>query len=111
MKKYSEVTLKGQVLVVREVSVTEVEEQIAEIDRQTVPTTLDWMFAEQMEVVIARSADLAAGKDTLVGAVERVTAALRVEAEASELLGLTLNENYVKSWYEASAAYGPPGKI
>ncbi len=59
---------------------------------------------EQMKEVIARSADLAAGKTDLAGAVERVTAALRGEAEASEYLGLTLNETYVKSWYEARGA-------
>ncbi|MFA7173811.1 MAG: hypothetical protein WC340_10420 [Kiritimatiellia bacterium] len=60
--------------------------------------------ASQMQEVIKRSADLAAGKTTLVDAVERVTAALRGEAEASEFLGLTLNETYVKNWYEASGA-------
>lgn len=58
----------------------------------------------QMQEVIKRSADLAAGKTSLTDAVERVTAALRGEAEASEYLGLTLNENYVKSWYEARGA-------
>jgi hypothetical protein len=57
---------------------------------------------DQMEEVIKRSADLGAGKTTLEGAIERVTAALRGEAEASEFLGLTLNENYIKSWYEAN---------
>jgi len=56
---------------------------------------------EQMEEVIKRSADLGAGKTTLEGAIERVTAALRGEAEASEFLGLTLNETYIKSWYDA----------
>ncbi|SDP69766.1 phage tail tape measure protein [Desulforhopalus singaporensis] len=62
------------------------------------------LSAEQMEIVIARTADLSAGKTTLLGGIERVTAALRGEAEASEYLGLTLNENYVKAWYEASGA-------
>nr|WP_319491802.1 phage tail tape measure protein [uncultured Desulfobacter sp.] len=57
---------------------------------------------DQMEEVIKRSADLGAGKTDLEGAIERVTSALRGEAEASEYLGLTLNENYVKSWYEAN---------
>lgn len=60
---------------------------------------------EQMEMVIKRSADLGAGKVELVDSIERVTAALRGEAEASEYLGLTLNENYVKSWYKASGAH------
>ncbi len=59
---------------------------------------------EQMRQVIARSADLAAGKTSLTDAIERVTAALRGEAEASEYLGLTLNETYVRSWYEARGA-------
>lgn len=59
---------------------------------------------EQMEEVIKRSADLGAGKVELEGAIERVTAALRGEAESAEFLGLTLNENYVKAWYEANKA-------
>ena len=63
------------------------------------------LSADQMEEVIKRSADLGAGKTDLEGAIERVTAALRGEAEASEYLGLTLNENYVKAWYEASDAH------
>ena len=58
----------------------------------------------QMEEVIKRSADLGAGKVELTGAIERVTAALRGEAESAEFLGLTLNENYVKAWYEANKA-------
>ena len=58
----------------------------------------------QMEEVIKRSADLGAGKVELTDAIERVTAALRGEAEASEYLGLTLNETYVKGWYEAHRA-------
>ncbi|MGE4334528.1 MAG: hypothetical protein AB7E55_00950 [Pigmentiphaga sp.] len=62
------------------------------------------LTAEQMEEVIRRTADLSAGKTDLEGGIERVTAALRGEAEALEFLGLTLNETYVKSWYEANAA-------
>lgn len=62
------------------------------------------LSSDQMEEVIKRSADLGAGKTDLEGAIERVTSALRGEAEASEYLGLTLNENYVKAWYEASDA-------
>jgi len=62
------------------------------------------MSAEQMEKIIALSGDLSAGKTDLVGGIERVTAALRGEAEASEYLGLTLNETFVKSWYEARGA-------
>ena len=58
--------------------------------------------ADQMQEVIKRSADLGAGKTDLTGAIERVTAALRGEAESAEFLGLTLNETYVKGWYEAN---------
>ena len=61
---------------------------------------------EQMEMVIERTADLAAGKTDLKGGIDRVTAALRGEAEASEFLGLTLNETYVKAWHEAHNASG-----
>ena len=60
--------------------------------------------AAQMERVISLSADLSAGRTDLEGGVERVTAALRGEAEAAEFLGLTLNETYVKGWYEARGA-------
>lgn len=60
------------------------------------------LSADQMEVLISRTADLSAGKTTLEGGIERVTAALRGEAEASEFLGLTLNEDYIKSWYAAN---------
>ncbi len=59
---------------------------------------------DQMETVIKRSADLAAGKTDLEGGIERVTAALRGEAESAEYLGLTLNETYVMAWYEANKA-------
>jgi len=62
------------------------------------------LSTDQMEEVIRRSADLGAGKVELEGAIERVTAALRGEAESAEYLGLTLNENYIKAWYEASGA-------
>ncbi len=62
------------------------------------------LSAEQMERVIELTGDLSAGKTTLEGGIERVTAALRGEAEASEYLGLTLNETYVKAWYEAQGA-------
>jgi len=59
---------------------------------------------EQMRKVIVAAGDLGAGKFDLADSVERVTAALRGEAEASERLGLTLNETYVKGWYEAQGA-------
>lgn len=53
--------------------------------------------AQQMEQIIRRAGDLGAGKVDLEGAVERVTAAMRGEAESAEYLGLTLNDNYVMS--------------
>jgi hypothetical protein len=64
----------------------------------------------QMRNVIATAADLSAGKFELVDGIERVTAALRGEAEASEALGLTLNETYVRGWYEANNATGKAWK-
>nr|WP_321465163.1 hypothetical protein [uncultured Desulfobulbus sp.] len=60
--------------------------------------------ADQMQRVLELSGDLAVGRTDLAGAVERVTSALRGEAEASEYLGLTLNETYVQGWYEAHGA-------
>ncbi len=62
------------------------------------------LSADQMEELIIRTGDLSAGKFSLENGIERVTAALRGEAEASEALGLTLNETYVRSWYEAQGA-------
>ncbi|HEB51571.1 MAG TPA: hypothetical protein ENI89_13270 [Desulfobulbus sp.] len=62
------------------------------------------LSAKQMERVIRLTGDLSAGKVSLEGGVERVTAALRGEAESAEYLGLTLNENYVKAWYNAHGA-------
>ncbi len=64
------------------------------------------MSSEQMEELIKRSADLSAGKTDLQGGIERVTAALRGEAESAEFLGLTLNETYVAAWHEAHNAHG-----
>jgi len=74
--------------------------------RSAVSRTVDMtkrlgLGADQMTEVIKRTADLSAGKLALEDGVERVTAALRGEAEASEYLGLTLNETYVKAWYDA----------
>lgn len=65
---------------------------------------------EQMGKVMTASANLGAGKFKLVDSVERVTAALRGEAEASEALGLTLNETYVKAWHNANNATGKAWK-
>lgn len=51
--------------------------------------------ADQMQVVMQRTAALSIGKTDLEDATTRITAALRGEAEASELLGLTLNQDYI----------------
>lgn len=64
------------------------------------------LSAAQMEVLVQRSADLSAGKTELTDGIERVTSALRGEAEASEYLGLTLNETYVAAWHAAHNAHG-----
>lgn len=63
------------------------------------------LSADQMETLIERTADLSAGKTDLEGGIERVTAALRGEAESAEFLGLTLSETYVKGWYETNTAH------
>lgn len=57
------------------------------------------LTAQQIEVLIQRSADLAAvhGKE-IPDAAERVIAAIRGEAEAAEALGLTLNSDAVKAF-------------
>lgn len=56
---------------------------------------------QQMAVLLRRTADLSAGKVNLEGGIERVTAAMRGEAESAEFLGLSLNENTVKAYAEA----------
>jgi hypothetical protein len=83
--------------------------------KQATASTIDMtkrlgFSAAQMETLILRTADLSAGKTDLSGGIERVTAAMRGEAEASEYLGLTLNENYVKAWHEAHNATGKAWK-
>lgn len=57
------------------------------------------LTADQIQTLIARSADLAAvhGKE-VTDAAERVIAALRGEGEAAEALGLTLNSDAVKAF-------------
>ena len=68
------------------------------------------LSADQMQRVIEVSANLSTGKTDLAGGIERVTAALRGEAESSEYLGLTLNETYVKSWYKANTEHAKAWK-
>jgi hypothetical protein len=55
---------------------------------------------EQMEEILRRSADVGAGKFGIEDTIERVSAALRGEAEAAEALGLTLSETAVKQYAE-----------
>lgn len=57
---------------------------------------------DQIKELVKRSADLAAISpyediQTVANAAERVQSAIRGEAEASERLGLTLNDNYLKN--------------
>lgn len=56
---------------------------------------------DQMQEVLRRTADLSAGKVDLAGGVERVTAALRGEAESAEYLSLSLNETTIRNYAEA----------
>lgn len=56
---------------------------------------------QQMQTVLRRTADLSAGKTDLNDGIERVTAALRGEAEAAEFLGLSLNENTIRAYAES----------
>lgn len=53
---------------------------------------------DQMKTVLQRTADLSAGKFELADGVERVTAALRGEAESAEALGLSLSESVVSDY-------------
>lgn len=56
------------------------------------------LTADQIQTVIKRSTDLAAVQGIgIVDATSRVTSALRGEAEAAELLGLTLNSDAIKA--------------
>lgn len=64
------------------------------------------LSVEQMQKVVEIAGNLGAGKTSLEDSVERVTAALRGEAESAEYLGLTLNEDYVKGQYTAADATG-----
>lgn len=68
------------------------------------------LSAEQMETVIRAAGDMGAGNFELSDSVERLTAALRGEAEASEALGLTLSEGYVSAWHAANNAHGKAWK-
>lgn len=59
------------------------------------------LSSAQMENLIYLTGEASAGKFDLTDAIERTTAAMRGEAESSEALGFTLNEDYVKAWYAA----------
>jgi hypothetical protein len=62
------------------------------------------MSETQMQQVLIAAANLGSGKMALGDSIERVTAAMRGEAEGAEALGLTLGETYVQSWYKAKGA-------
>ena len=59
------------------------------------------LSTDQMLRLIEVTGDLSAGRTDMANGIERVTSAIRGEAEASEYLGLTLNETFVKGWHEA----------
>lgn len=54
MRKLSEIMIGTKKVIVRELTVAQVEKQFAEIAIQTEPTTLDWLFSEEYlpEVVL-----------------------------------------------------------
>lgn len=78
---------------------------IEEAAAKTIMMTKRYQLNEQQMVkVIRAAANLGVGNYDLAQSVEDVTAAIRGEAEASEKLGLTLGEPYVKAAYEAAGA-------
>lgn len=78
------------------------EREVAGASSRLVDMTKRLGFTEQqMEILLKRSADLAAGKTDLNGAIERVTSAMRGEAESAEFLGLSLGETQVRAYAEA----------
>lgn len=90
--------LSGQLRIYSQTEITEATAKTIDMTKRL------GMSQAQMEELIRVTGDLSAGKFGLADGVERVTAAMRGEAEASEALGLTLNEDYVKSWYAARGA-------
>lgn len=78
------------------------EREVAGASSRLVDMTKRLGFTEQqMQELLKRSADLAAGKTDLNGAIERVTSAMRGEAESAEFLGLSLGETQVRAYAEA----------
>jgi len=77
-------------------------EEVATASARLVDMTKRLGFtADEMEVMLSRTADLSAGKVDLASGIERVSAAMRGEAESAEYLGLSLNENTVRAYAEA----------
>ena len=78
------------------------EQDIAAGTTRLIDMTKRLGFSEaQMQTLLSRTIDLSAGKVDLAGGIERVSAAMRGEAESAEYLGLSLNENSVKAYAEA----------
>jgi hypothetical protein len=78
------------------------EREVANASARLVDMTKRLGLSEQeMQTVLKRTADLSAGKVDLEGGIERVTAALRGEAESAEFLGLSLSETAIKQYAEA----------
>lgn len=46
MRKLSEINIAGKTVIVRELTVTQVEKQFGNLAEQSEPTTLDWLFAD-----------------------------------------------------------------
>ena len=77
-------------------------EEVATASARLVDMTKRLGFtADEMEVMLSRTADLSAGKVDLASGIERVSAAMRGEAASAESLGLSLNENRVRAYAEA----------
>jgi len=70
MQKISEIKVCGKKVVVRELTVTQVARQFDGIEGQDVPTTLDWMFAEDympqnvLEEIISTKVETLVDDDT-----------------------------------------------
>lgn len=78
------------------------EREVANASARLVDMTKRLGLSEQeMQTVLKRTADLSAGKVDLEGGIERVTAALRGEAESAEFLGLSLSETAIKQYAES----------
>src|SRR5262245_19358403 len=78
------------------------DKEVANASARLVDMTKRLGFSEeQMQTLLQRTGDLSAGKVDLEGEIERVSAAMRGEAESAEFLGLSLSETQVMAYAEA----------